>query len=205
MHLKFLALLALAASTAVASSACSTPTTIESAWRDPDYSAAPLRKVFVLGTMHDQANRRSLEDHYVAALSQHGVQAVPSYAVFQQTRPDREQVRRYLESNGFDGALVTHFEGVQARTSIVPGADFYYGYPGWWGDDYMVETDQYLKVETSLWNPRTGKLIWSVATETENPTSAHDAINSIVTKITKSLANARLIPPGESVSMAYAR
>ncbi len=195
MHLRILALLAVLALTATA---CSTPTTIEGSWRDPDYSAAPLRRIFVLGTMHNQANRRMLEDAYVAALSQHGVQATPSYQVFQEAQPDREAVRNFLSSQGYDGALVTQFEGMQARSSLLPGADFYYGYSGWWGTDYYVETDQYLKVETSLWNPRTGKLIWSAASETENPTSSHDAVSSIVNRITKALTNARLIPGNQA-------
>lgn len=191
----FVVAIAVAAS-AIGTNACTTPTTLSETWRDPNYSAAPLRKVFVLARLQSEANRRTAEDAYVAALSQHGVRATPSYQVFQDRHPDRQEVRQYLESQGYDGALVTRFEGVRNQTRVVPTADFDWYYGGYWGmGDYYLETDQYVKVETSLWDPRTGRLIWSATSETENPSSSSDAISSVVSKITSSLTKERLIPP----------
>jgi hypothetical protein len=203
MHLKHFVFALAVAAVAIGSSACSTPTTIAETWRDPNYSAAPLRKVLILARVRGEANRRSLEDAYAAALSQHGVQAMPSYRVFQQPNPDREAVRQYLTSEGYDGALVSRFEGTQTATRVVPGSDFGWYYGGYWGSDYYLETDVTVKVETSLWDPRTGKLIWSAASETENPSSSADAISSLVSKITSSLTNARLIPPAGGPAVSY--
>jgi len=47
---------------------CSTPTTITEAWRDPSYSAAPMRKILVLGKTPAETNRRNLEDAMAATL-----------------------------------------------------------------------------------------------------------------------------------------
>lgn len=190
----------LALGAAAFAGACSTPTTIAETWRDPDYAAAPMHDVLVIARLRTEANRRTAEDAYVAALAQHGVRATASYQVFQQQRPDRSEVRAYLARQGYDGALVTRFEGIRSETTIVPDADFSGYYGGLWGpaDSYYLETDQYVRVETSLWDARSGRLVWSATSETENPSSSRDAISSVVRKITSSLANEKLIPPATS-------
>jgi hypothetical protein len=199
MQLKHFGLAALAISIG-SSSACSTATTISDVWRDPNYSAAPMRKMFVFGGLKSETNRRSLEDGFAASLARHGVQATPSYSVFPTLQVDREAVRQYLKSQNYDGALVVKFEGLQTQTRVEPGAGFGYYYGGLWGPDYYVETDQYVKVETSLWDARTDKLIWSAVSQTENPSSSSDAISSVVTKITSSLTEAGFIPQTPAVA-----
>jgi len=185
--------------TALAASACSTPTTISDVWRDPSYSAPPMRKIFVVGATANATNRRTLEDDFAASLAQHSVDATPSYRVFP-NHPTRDAVKSYLEAQGYDGALVVKLRGVQTRTTIQPGADFgwYYGYA--WGPDYYVETDRFVKVETSLWDAHDSKLVWSAVTETENPSSSSDAITSLVAKITSTLTKEALIPSTREVA-----
>jgi hypothetical protein len=195
--------LASLASTWMLASACSTPTTLSDVWRDPNFSAVPMRKIFVLGGTTNETNRRTLEDSFASSLAQHSVAATPSYSVFPGT-PDRDTVKQYLQAQGYDGALVVKLRGVHTQTTLVPDADWggYWGYA--WGPNYYVETDQYVKVETSLWDAHHAKLVWSAVTQTENPMSSSDAIHSVVTKITSTLTKEGLIPPERAVaSVAY--
>jgi len=186
---------------AVCLTACSTPTTIESTWRDPNYpAAAPMRSLIVLARVPNEANRRTLEDTYAATLSQHGVRATPSYRVFQASHPDRQTVRQFLDQGGYDGLLVSRFEGVRTQTTVAPDANFDAYYGDFWGGGYYLETDQYVRVETSLWDAKTRKLVWSAVSETENPSSSSDAITSVVSKVTSSMTQAGLIPPMPAVS-----
>jgi hypothetical protein len=187
---------------AIAASACTTSTTIERAWRDPTFTAAPLHKVMVIGRVNNEANRRTLEDSYVSSLSQHGVQAMASYHAFQDAHPDKNAVQQYLTGEGYDGALITMYKGMRTQTYVTPSVDFYGYYGGYWDQGYYTETDQYVKVETSLWDARSAKLIWTASSETENPSSAQDAISSVVSTITKSLTDAHLIGPARAVSQA---
>ena len=181
-------------------SACSTPTTLSDVWRDPSYSAPPMKKILVFGAMKSETNRRTLEDAFASSLAGHNVQAMPAYRALQ-GQPTRDAARQYMQAQGFDGALVVKYQGTQTRTTLQPTADFGYYYDGLWGwGSYYVETDQLVKAETSLWDARTGKLVWSAVSETENPSSSSDAINSFVAKLTTSLTDARLIPPPMAVS-----
>ena len=194
-----LAFIVLAAIAATAG-ACTTPTTIEGAWRDPNFGAAPLHKIMVVARVGNETNRRTLEDDYVATLSQHGVQAMASYHAFQEPHPDRNVVRQYLVSEGYDGALVTMYKGTRTQVYVSPDIGFYGYYGDYWNEGYYTATDQFVKAETSLWDPRTGKLIWTATSETENPSSASDAMSSLVSRITKSLTDAHLIAPSTAVS-----
>jgi hypothetical protein len=193
MHLmKYVAAAALTA-------ACSTPTTLSDVWRDPSYTASPMKKILVFGAVNSDTNRRTLEDTFASSLARHNVQSMAAYHAFP-GKPDRNAAREYLRAQGFDGALVVKYEGTKTRTTIEPGADFGYYYDDLWGGGYYIETDQLVKVETSLWDVSSGKVVWSAVSDTENPTSSSDAITSLVTKLTSSLTDARLIPPPMSVS-----
>jgi hypothetical protein len=195
MHLERFAMGALV----VGLAACSTSTTLTEVWRDPNFSAAPMRKIAVFGATNNEAQRRALEDSFASALSRHTVQALPSYNVYQDRQIDRSAAQRWLEKEGYDGALVVRLTGIQTHVTLEPGADFvgYYG----WTSGYYVDTDQYVKVETTLWNARNGKLVWSASSETENPTSSSDAISSLTAKIITSLTSERLIPPSPAVAL----
>jgi len=175
---------------AMSAAACSTPTTLSNVWRDPNYTSA-MQKIFVVGRTNDQTNRHNLEDAYVSALASHGVHATASYRTFPDLKVDREAMRAQLESQGYDGVLVTTFKGVHTQTYYEPGMGFYGYYGTGWGG--YVATDQIVKVETTLWCPQTDKLVWSATSDTDNPSSSNDAISSIVTKVVSTLSEERLI------------
>jgi len=185
---------------AIASTSCSTSTTLTDVWRDPSYSAGPMHKLLVFGGTPNESARRSVEDSFASALGHHGVRATPSYTVFQDRQTSRDVVRDYLGKEGYDGALVLRFKGIKTQTTVEPHADFVGYYGTFWGPGYYVETDQYVKVETTLWDARTAKLVWSAASETENPSSSSDAITSVTTKIISSLMNEGFIPPLPAVA-----
>ena len=179
--------------------ACSTPTTVTDTWRDPSYSSGPMRKILVFGKTPAETNRRNLEDAMAASLEKRGAYAVASYRTFQAQVPERSAIRQYLESEHFDGALVIEFQGVQTQTLVEPRPSFdnYYGsrfQGGFYSNDYNVYTDQLVKVDTTLWDARSGRLAWSVTTQTTNPWSSTDAIKSLTAKLASTMAREALVP-----------
>jgi hypothetical protein len=192
------------------SAGCSTPTTITDVQRDPGYTAGPMRSLVIFGGRLNDTNRRTLEESFVSALAQHGVRATASYTIFP-TLPSKEAAQAAMQEVGADGYLVASMHGTSEQTVITPGYpgafwDGYYG-PGWGGawDPAYVETNEFVKFETSLWDGHgSGKLIWSAVTETENPTSRKDFTTSLLKKIVPALTQAGLIPPeqGKAVSSA---
>jgi hypothetical protein len=124
-----------------------------------------------------------------------------------QAQPDSAALRATLQSAGYDGALVSTLRGVSEQVLVAPDADWGGGfYGGYWGPGApaYAQTDQFVKFETTLWSPNSGKVVWSATTQTENPTSGHDFVSSLTKTVVPSLARAGLIPytPGEPVSLA---
>ena len=188
--------------------ACSTPTSQSDVWKSPTYAAGPMKNIVVFGGRMDQTERHTLEDGFVSALGSYGVHATPSYAMFPESQvpPDPATVRSTLQSAGYDGALVSTLKGVSEQVLVAPDADWAGGFYGaYWGAGAPVyaETDEYVKFETTLWNPASGKMVWSAVTQTENPTSGKDFVSSLTKSIVPSLAKAGLIPSraGQPISL----
>ena len=191
--------------------ACSTPTTVTNEWKSPSYAAGPMKNVVVVGAKLDDTQRRTLEDGFVAALSTHGVRATPSYTLFPAQLPDRAEAQSTIQKQGFDGVLVSTMRGINERTYIEPGwnGGFYSDYwgPGWGGPSAYVETDAFVKFETTVWDPSGGgKLVWSAVTQTENPSSSHDFTKSLTNKLVPEMVKAGLVPAaaGPQISSAGA-
>ena len=197
------ALSALTLLSASAGCSTSTQTVMTDTWRDPNYAAGPMRSIVVFGGKMDETNRRSLEDRLVAALSAQGVRATASYALFPGELPSKDEARAVIQQAGADGVLVSSMRGTTQRQTYVSGAyeggfwDGFYG-PGWggaWAPGYVV-TDQFVKFETSLWDPKgNGKMVWSAVTQTENPSSGMAFASSLTKAVLPALTKAGFLPP----------
>ena len=158
-----------------------------------------MHKILVLGKAPAETSRRNLEDAMASSLERHGATAVASYRVFQAQGVERGAVQRYLESEHYDGALVIAFQGTETRTIVEPRPSFdaYYGsrfQGGFYSNDYNVYTDQFVKVDTTLWDSKSGHLAWGVTTQTTNPWSSSDAIKSLTDKLVATMEHEQLVP-----------
>ena len=199
-------------SLAFAAAGCSsaTPTEMTNVWKDPGYTAGPMKNFFIFGGRLNATNRRTLEDGFVAALTARGVRATPSYTLFPGDYPSKEEARSAVQGGGYDGLLVASMRGANEQ-EYVPGVytggfwDGYYG-PGWggaWDPGYVV-TEEVVKFQTSLWDARgQGKLVWSAITETENPTSGKDFVSSLTGSVVPALAKAGFLPPQGGKNVSY--
>ena len=180
---------------------CASSTTVTDVWSSRE-AVAPMRNVLVMGTRTDEASRRTVEDGFANSLALHGVRATPSYTLFPNGFPSTDDARKAVRSVGFDGLLVATAQGVTQRTTIVPGFgyDFWGGYywgPAWggWYPGY-VYTDQFVKFETTLWDPSGGgRLVWVATTQTENPSSGRQFVQSLTGKVIPEMEKAGVIPP----------
>jgi hypothetical protein len=189
--------------------ACSTPTTETNVWKSPTYAAGPMKNIAVFAGRVDATQRRTLEDQLASALSSYGVHAIQAYTMFgDQVPPDQAQIRATLRSNGYDGALVSTLKGTSEQVLVAPDADWGGGFYGaYWGAGAPVyaQTDEFVKFETTLWDPNSGKMVWSTVTQTENPTSGKDFATSLSKTVVPSIAKAGLLPMGQPVSLLKGR
>lgn len=183
--------------------ACGGPeTSVTQTWKAT--WAPPMKTVLVFGARMDEANRRALEDSFVAGLRSHGVVAKPSYEVFPGQPPEREKAREIVKAAGFEGLLVASLRNVREKTTYVPGSyhggfwSSYYG-PGWgyWDPGYVL-TDKFVDWEMTLWDARAeDRLAWTATLETNNPSAGGEFVKSVTGTTLGLLEKQGLIPGTE--------
>jgi hypothetical protein len=150
-----------------------------------------MRHVLVFAGGMSETARRSLEDRLTAELEAKGVAARQSYKLFPE-QTDKNGARDAARATGFDGALVATLRGIRDRPVYVPGGwgGFWSGYygGGWGYSPGYVINDEIVSVETSLWDLHDdGKLVWSITTRTDNPSSGDDAAKSLTKELVPKL------------------
>jgi len=165
-------------------------TTLQSTWVDPGYTGGPFKKFFVVGlSAREVTTRRVFEDIVVAKLQAAGAQAVPAWQSFgDEGRASEGQMEAAVAQSGADALIMTRLLGIDTRTNVstamVPGPMLGpgfgpgpgYGY-GWWGGYsgwYAVpQVTQYqvATAETTVFDVKTHKIVWSATSQTFNPRS----------------------------------
>lgn len=187
--------------------ACSkSKTTIPLSWRSPGYEQTTFEKLFVIGVGENEGTRRLFEDTFARALASEGTTAQASWGHLpQSTRLTEEQIRGALEGGGFDGVLITRLLGVEQQQEYVPPSTYtapttHYGYYGYYGTSYAVvhdpgyfKTNTMFRLETNLYSVATGNLVWSGQSETLNPESLAEVIESMTSTVAKRLKAEKLI------------
>jgi hypothetical protein len=135
-------------------------------WRNPEYAAPEFRRIMVIGVSKQPSIRRKFEDAFVARLKQDGMDAVPSYLYIAEGGPVAE-----------------------ARLQEDPFG-FYPWYTAAWVGYYepprVYERDVYIS-ETSLYDLRKNRLVWSGTVKTDAPRNIDKAIKQYVKTIVKAL------------------
>jgi len=177
-------------------------TTLQSTWRDPGYQGGPFKKMFVLGlSARDVTARRVLEDVLVAKLRASGTEAVPAWQFLANDGPAGESaLTAAVSASGADAMLMVRLLGVDTQltvwpTPVGPGPRFgWYGYySGWYAYPQITQT-QVAVVETTLFDVRTQRSVWSATSETLNPVSVQKDAPGFADVILGSLRNDGLLP-----------
>jgi hypothetical protein len=195
---------------AAALTACNkTNTSIPLSWRNPAFEHTAFKKLLVIGVGENDGARRLFEDTFAKALAQQGTSAQASWGLLpQSTQLSEEQIRGAVEGGSFDGVLVSRLlsvdqneEYVPPSTHTVPTTHYGYGYYGYYGASYTTvhepgyfKTNTTFRLETNLYSVATADLVWSGQSETLNPESLTDVIDSMTAAVAKKLKEEKLIP-----------
>jgi hypothetical protein len=189
---------------------CATQTEISSEWKSPEYAGGPMHKILVVAVAETPLGRREYEDRFAEALRGSGAEAVSSYQILPgDERLTKEELEDAIRGEGFDGVIVSRLLGVDEETTYVPpttevvpssmgyGRRGYYGY---YGRGYDVvrtpgytQTTEIVSLETKLWNAEDSQLAWGIRSETFDPKSNSDAMDSVVKKLVRKLADDGLL------------
>lgn len=180
-------------------------TTLQSTWRDPGYTGGAFKRIFVLAlSTRDVTARRVLEDVMVAKLAASGVEAVPAWQSLPNDGPVAESaLTAAVTASRADGMLMVRLLGVDTQLTvwpapIGPGPRFgWYGaYSGWYAYPQVTQT-QTAVVETTFFDVRSQRIVWSATSETLNPTSVQRDAPEFADVILASLRKDGLLPPAK--------
>ena len=178
-------------------------------WTDEAYRGAPFSNVLVIGVSDQERVRRSFEDKFVKQLKEIGIEAVASAAVIPSDKKlEKKAIASAVERSGVDAVLVTHLLGVDKKETYHPPSTYYHpapyyygGYYGYYGNVYSyVHSPAYytshvlVRLETNLYEVDTEKLIWSGKSETWDPKSKTEVIDSVIKVVIKNLQKDKLLP-----------
>ncbi len=185
--------------------ACSS-TTLTGSWKDPAFRG-PLQKVYIVGLAKVDLNRRIFEDTFTRELETLGVKAVASYRDIPLSQGDNQAaINKQLDKYQADSILLCRVVDKRIETVTSPGyATTYYGGSGGWGGYYSrgyAETMyvpstttefQIATIEATLYETKTGKLIWSAQLETVIENNMEKLFTDFVKTVTTDLKKDGLI------------
>lgn len=194
--------------------ACQT-TSIQSAWFDPTFSGGPMQKIDVVGVGSNLTNRRVFEDIFAQKLRDAGVDGVAGYTVIpDEARAAEAPFTAAVTRTGAQGLLVVRLLGVDTRTQVtttmVPVGSGFGGGGVWgggmWGGGWaggpfgptmmpVQDVQQYdlATVEATLFEVKTGRVVWTATTQTLNPSSVQQETPGFATLIIAQLKARGLI------------
>ena len=177
-------------------------------WSDPSYQSPALTKVLVISTGKNPVKRRIWEDAFSVELAKHNVAATPSYRLFPDAVPDTDQVIQSVQTNSFDGVLVTRWLPSETTTQYVQGYisrepdTRYYRSNGRFVTYYRnvahagYADSQKVDIRViDVWATKNdGQMIWSGTSRTPEPNSVQAVRPEIVKLVLTELTQQRIVP-----------
>jgi hypothetical protein len=178
-----------------------------SEWMDEAYKNKPLETVLIVAISDNLATRKLFETQFAEEFKRVGVNAASSADV---TPTDKELTKEVIkataEAMGMKAVMVTHLLSVDEETVYhpsaakpVPGA-YYYDFDSYYSRvDTQVQypghysKSTFYRLETNLYETQTAKLIWSVSSETIDPDTVNDVIDSLAKAIMENLRKNGLV------------
>lgn len=188
--------------------ACSTSTRITDVYKNRDLTPKQYRTIFIIAMTNHAKAQEVIESNLAEAASMHGYKAIKSTDVFKRTftkdeSQNKDLVMKAVHSLNADAIFTVTLIDKTSETRYVPGSGPYMPYPrfGWYGnfwsyyshwypiayDPGYYTTDKMYYLESNLYDVSSEQLVWSVQSETINPSSLADFSKSYTKALVKAL------------------
>ncbi len=189
-------------------SGCSSSALVD-IWSDEAFQSTPLQKFFVIAAENDPVKRRIWEDIYTAELTKHSLTVTPSYRLFPGAVPDTDQVLYAVNTNGFDGVLITRRMPVETQpqygqSSVIVLRNMRYDRRRSRFITYYHTIDRYGYVDPhkvyindiDVWSIKNdGQLIWSATSRSHEPMGTGENRTEIAKQVMDELTDRGIIAP----------
>jgi len=184
-------------------SSCTTTNMVQT-WRDPNYRATQVNRIFVIGIMPNDAYRVTFENALAQALLAKGFQAATASSVFPPGQLDKEKAQQYVTDNKVDLVIVQRLTKKTTEVYVPPTAYYTGGFYGAYGYAYgggMAYSPGYMSEETNVvaetnvysTSTRPETLVWSGQSNTFNVQGAQSAAQSLSASLVADLITAGIL------------
>ena len=165
---------------------------------DEAYKEKPVSDILVIAITGNEHNRRSFEKKFVAYLKSVGVDAVASEESIPMP-PDldlkKETILNAVNQYENDAVIITQLTGKEARDVYNRGGVTRMGYFSYSRNPGYSSTSTTVRLETNLYDAKTGKLIWSGMSKTLSKDSTDHIMNDVIKAVITKLKQNKLIVP----------
>jgi hypothetical protein len=187
----------------VACTGVSLSTQVISTWKDPKYTSAPLKKIFVVSLMKiEPGGRDAVEDAVVARLASAGVAGIASHSVMSND-PQRPgpSLSEAIAAAGADGVLLVDVRAIgsyepytigQTLTSLSPDTMASYSYLKREGADQSGDY-KVAHIVSELYLPSMGKQVWTAFTNSYDAANLARNMPDYTLKLVTVMAKDRII------------
>lgn len=180
---------------------CGGRTKLNETWKDPAFKGGPVSNILVIGVTENERVRRTFEKKFIKALRATGARAFSSYAVLHvKGELQKEHVLAAVHKVGADAVLITSLVNVdETEVFYRPPPIGYYDYYGrLYGivsnQNAMIGVDINVVMNTSLYDVKTEKLIWSTQADTKKARSKKELLEQLIAAVVKKLRQEKLLP-----------
>ncbi len=181
-------------------------TKLTGVYKDRNYAGGYLKSVMIVGVSDNLKNRRLFEDSFAEQFKKTGIEAFSGVVVVQEGKKlNKETIKGAAEDLGAETVMVTHLVGIEEKEIYVPPSydvmpshhdhlgTYYYSVHQYANTPAYYIDHKYVRLESNLYETKTEKLIWSASSETLDPKSVNELIETLCKKVMKSLKDNNLI------------
>jgi hypothetical protein len=171
--------------------ACASTPSLTASWRDPTLAGPLPGKLIVVGVTQSDTARRVFEDGFAQALRTVGRDTLASHTVAGESgQISDERMKQAVIASGAAGVFTARVAHVDQKVDVVPGMAPAYagrGFYGWYGSAWAMsqpEVMQYQEatIETTLWDVKTDRVVWTGTTRTTetNPAKVTEGLAKVL-------------------------
>ena len=167
---------------------------------DDAYQGKPVSSILVIAVTGNEHNRRSYENKFVARLKSVGVDAFASEEAIPMPgdlKLKKETILNAVHQYENDAVIITQLIGKEKKDVYTRGSGR--GFFRYAHDPGYSSTSTTLRLETNLYDAKTGRLIWSGNSKTFSKDSTDHIINEVITAVINNWQKNKLIAPKGSL------
>jgi hypothetical protein len=165
---------------------------------DDAYKGKPVSDILIIAVTGNEHNRRSYERKFVANLKSVGVEAVASEKSISMPgdlKIKKETILSAVDQYKNDAVIITQLVGKETKDVYQRGGVTRYGYFGYTRNPGYSSTTKKVRLETNLYDAKTGELIWSGVSKTLSKDSTDRIMNDVIKTVIANLKKHKLIAP----------